>query len=110
MCKLIFAKYDPEKENPYEYIDATCWQDEDTTLEKHLDLAPGEYIAFIEIDWFNDQKFNNFVFKSYSDKRIEFKVEDPHSHHDILEGILKSCAVKTSKRKDYTEKGQKDIF
>lgn len=50
------------------------------------------------------------MFKTYSDEKIELKVEDPHSHTDILENMLKSCAVKNSKRKDYTEKGQKDIF
>ena len=110
LCKFIFAKYDPTKENPYEFINATCWLDEDTTLDSHLELEPGEYIAYIEIDWFNDQKFNNFVFKSYSDNHIDLKVEDPHSHQEILENMLKSCAVKNSKRKDYTEKGHKDIF
>lgn len=93
LCKIIFAKYDPENSNPYKYIDATCWQDEDTTIEENLHLVPGEYIAYIEIDWFNDKKFNNFVFKTYSDKAIELKVEDHHSHQDILENMLKSCAV-----------------
>jgi hypothetical protein len=97
LCKLVLARYDPtSRDEPYAYIDATCWQDEDTTIEDCLTLEKGTYIAYIEIDWFNDKKFNNFVFKTYTDNPVDLKVEDNNSHHDILENMLKSCARQKS--------------
>ena len=64
----------------------------------------------MEIDWFNDDKFNNFVFRTYSDKKVDLKVEDADDHPNMLLKMLKSCAVQKSERQDYTEHGHPDVF
>ena len=90
-------------------MDAKCWQDEDTTLDQELVLGVGEYYCYVEIDWFNDEKFNNFVFRTYSDNEIELHAEDPEDHEFILEEVLKSCAKQKTQKKEYTDKGYPEV-
>lgn len=97
---------------PVEYIDGKCSKYEDVTLEyAHEDLTPGEYIAFIEIDWCQD-KLKDYVFNTYSQSdKVSLELIKPTDlEFDFLAEILKSCARKQSQRKTYEDKDEPSIF
>lgn len=82
-------------EFPYEYIGGTCWKDEDSFIEH--EWTPGDYLVYIEFHWNDPEKYNDFIFKTYS--KVEPKIEEfkQESNLEFLENALKSLARKQSK-------------
>lgn len=129
LCKVKdIKKKSMDKRFPYKFIDGKCWKDEETTMEIEDKLPVGEYLAYVEIDWFNDEKYDSFVFRTYSKFPVDLQIMDiddfnqevsrplPSQSEDVVEypkflpNLLKSCANLKSKRKDYSDKGEEQIF
>ena len=56
---------------PIEYIDSiSCWE-EDATIDPRRELEPGEYMAYIMVNWEQEEEFSTFEFRTYSNHAVE---------------------------------------
>lgn len=113
--RMLLSKIVPDDEYesssfPLKFIEGKWWKDEDTTIE--CDWEPGEYLAYIEVHWFNEQQFNNFVFRTYSLNTPELVevVNKEDEYPKFISDTLKSCARDKTSKKSYSDKGEPDIF
>jgi len=60
IARFILSEYNPEDENPYNYVFGKMGQDR--VVSDKIVLQQGEYIIFIEVDWLN--KDYSFVFSN----------------------------------------------
>ncbi|CAI2386063.1 unnamed protein product [Moneuplotes crassus] len=108
LARIVSKDEDEEDDFPLEYTDGKCWKDEDTTIE--LNLRPGKYLAYIEIDWFDDTQYNTYLFRSYSQIAPIIEEINPKKYPNFLKDTLKSCAINSTALKSFQEKGEPDIF
>jgi hypothetical protein len=66
--------------------------------------------VFVEVEWWDEKKVNEFSINTYSSKAITLEEIDANLHPNYLQDILTSCARESSNRKNYKEKGGDDIF
>ena len=111
--RMILAKErtDDDADNdkfPLQFIEGKCWKDEDTTIE--CECKPGTYIAYVEIHWFDDKRFHDFVFRTYSKEEPELVKCSAADYPNFIKDVLKSCARDNDIKKSYEEKGEPDIY
>ena len=111
LLSKIVTEHEKDQINfPLKFIEGKWWKDEDTTIE--FECEAGEYLAYVEIHWFNDKQFNNFVFRTYSKsvpELVEVKNKEDE-YPNFLKDTLKSWARDSSSKKTYKEKEEPDIF
>lgn len=93
--RMILARERGEDEEnsdifPFHFIEGKCWKDEDTTIE--WECEPGIYIAYVEIHWFDDKRFHNFVFRTYSKSEVTLELLKEEEYPNFLKDTLKSWA------------------
>jgi len=91
--RMILAREREDDEDdsdkfPLQFIEGKCWKDEDTTIECECD--PGVYIAYVEIHWFDEKRFHNFVFRTYSKSAVVLDKLEMEDYPEFLNDVLKS--------------------
>lgn len=55
--------------NTIEYINGVQSKEEDVTIDLGI-VEKGEYMAYIMIDWWDDEVFKTFEFRTYSNNEV----------------------------------------
>lgn len=62
---MMVGKVTNNEIEPIEFMNGKCTKFDEITIEPSDELEPGEYIAFVEVDW-SQNRIKEFVFSTYS--------------------------------------------
>jgi hypothetical protein len=106
---LIFAKLKSSGKREFEFLEGISGKEEDLSIEFPHQLEIGEYIIYSESDWLFGG-LEHFTINTYTDHSVIIEDVDIAKYPDFLPSVLKSCALKKTKPKDYGNKGEPDIL